>query len=237
MYAFPFAAPMAPHPAFADLAAALAGCGAVPASTSATARARSRAAPAPAPPKKTAAEPPKPAPATPAVADVAAVTTPTGWAYSIELPGRPLPSLDVEVIASSDGGPARVVVTAPRVEGGAGRRARPGVRVGFDLEKDADPHSVRADGADGELVLCVDRVEPAAPVKIKVAIAGAAANKEARPAPPAPPAPAAPAPVDDDEDGSWASDDDEEEEEAGSSKKGGGAPKSGAVLEAVADDE
>lgn len=231
MFAFPV------NPNFFDLAnamaAAAAGC--PPGATAcATAGARKHNAPST---KKAPSPAPKPAPSPapkPAPVDVVAVETADGWAYSIDVPGRPLRSaVDIEVVASTDAGPPRLVITAPSVPGGAGKRARGALHIAFDLERDADAHSVAANADDGELVITVRKLEPVKPVKIKVAIGGgtmAATEEAAAPV-------TAPADADNNnnnEDGSWVDDDDDDDNDG--SAKGGAPKKTGAVLEAV-DDE
>lgn len=229
-----FAFPVNPTYPFFDLAnamaAAAAGC-----PPGATACATAGRKPNSASSKKAPSTKPAPAPApTPksAPVDVVAVETDAGWAYSIDLPGRPLATgnVDIEVVASTDGGAPHLVITAPSVPGGGGKRSRGALHIAFDLERDADAHSVAANAADGELVISVRRLEPVKPVKIKVAIGGGAASTEEAVAPVAAPADGDAAANNDDEDGSWVDDDDD------GSAKGGAPKKSGVVLEAV-DDE
>lgn len=224
-----------------DLATAIAQAAACPPGAAAAAACGKRAAvrkPSPAPAAK-----PKPAApaAVPAHLDVLALATPTGWTYSLDLPGRDGAAVDVEVAASSDaGGAPRVLLTAPAVAAAGGRRARPELHIGFDLERDADVHTVRAEARDGELVIAVARVEAAAPLKIKVAVATPGVDGARTAGAAAPPdgavvegrAPAAAAAADDD-DGSWVEDGTDGE----GSAKGGAPKKGGAVLEAVADDD
>lgn len=229
MFAFPLHPTATAPVSFFDLMAACqSGPGAAACAAAAPARKNASAASkkAPSPPPAPA---PKPAPKPAKAVDMLAQATADGWTYSLDLPGRSREGYDLEVVAATDAaGAPRLVITAPEVPADKGKRARPAIHIAFDLERDADVHSIAANAADGELVISVKKTEPVRPVKIKIAVGAGAGGDglvEEAAVEAAPAAPVA-APAADDEDGSWVEDDDDGE---GSAK--GGVPASGAVLE------